>query len=65
MDGDISNLAGRVPLGRSDEPEGPGSSSEADTQGRRWPPFWAGIFVIAIGLLSWGAIAIMIAGAIE
>lgn len=62
MDGDISNLAGRVPLGRSEEPDDPKSSSETSAEERRWSPLWAGVFVLATGLLSWGTIAVAIFG---
>lgn len=62
MDGDISNLAGQVPLGRSEQPDGPKPSSQTDTKGRRWSPFWAGVFVLSTGLLSWGMIAAVIVG---
>ncbi|NKB56558.1 MAG: hypothetical protein GKS00_09495 [Alphaproteobacteria bacterium] len=64
-DGDISNLAGRVPLGRSEEPDEPTLSEDSSMQGRRWSPFWAVIFVFGAGLLSWGAIAAVVAKVVE
>ena len=54
-EGDISNLAGRMPLGESQEPDESGSSEELRV--RRWSPFWATIFVFGAGLATWGAIA--------
>ncbi len=56
-EGDISNLAGRVPLGPTQEPREPKSTVQARVRGRRWAPFWAMCFVFGAGLLSWGAIA--------
>lgn len=64
-DGDISNLAGRVPLGRSEGPLEPKPSEDSSTHGRRWSPFWAVVFVFGAGLLSWGAIAAVIVTVIE
>jgi len=59
-DGDISNLAGRMPLGESHDPNDPRSSGETSATARRWAPFWAMVFVFGAGLLSWGAIAVLI-----
>ncbi len=65
VDAEISKLAGRVPLVQPEDPNGSPPSEDADMSSRRWPPLWAGIFVCAIGLVSWGAIAAVIVRVIE
>ena len=60
VEGDISNLAGRMPLGMSPEPSEPGPTETVRTRGRCWTPLWALVFVFGAGLLSWSAIAAII-----
>ena len=57
---DISNLAGRMPLGHSQRPEGPQPSEEEGSGLRRWSPFWSLLFVFGAGLLSWAVIAFVV-----
>lgn len=59
-DGDITNLAGRMPLGHSQDPDDPRPTDKGRAQVRRWSPFWATIFVFSTGSLSWGAIAAVV-----
>ena len=57
---DISDLAGRMPLGHLQRSDGPQPSEEKGTDLRRWSPFWSLLFVFGAGLLSWAVIAIVV-----
>ena len=60
MESDISNLAGRMPLGELPEPHESEPPETVRMRGRRWSPLWAMVFVFGIGLLSWAAIAVAV-----
>jgi hypothetical protein len=64
-DGDISNLAGRLPLGQPDGPNEPQPLEDTDMEGRRWRPLWAAVFVCVAGLVSWGAIAAVVVNLVD
>ena len=57
VEGDISNLAGRMPLGETPDSPNPGPSDAISVRGPRWSPLWALVFVFCLGLPSWGGIA--------
>ncbi len=58
--GDIGDLARRMPLGRLEDREDFQVTVDIEPTGNRWSPFWALLFIGVAGLLSWGAISILI-----